>query len=152
MLPRMLEHMIWADERTMRSLESLAAPDHDAVHRYAHILGAEAVWLQRIGGVPATISPFPELDLAGCAELARSNHAWIRRIVAELSPAFLSRAVSYTNSRGESYTNNVDDILHHVCMHGMYHRGQVVLRVREAGGTPLATDFIAFVREAGTAS
>ena len=49
---------------------------------------------------------------------------------------------------GASFTNTVEEILHHVVMHGMYHRGQVALGVRHAGGTPLATDFIAFLREA----
>nr|MBP6444806.1 hypothetical protein [Gemmatimonadales bacterium] len=39
-------------------------------------------------------------------------------------------------------------ILHHVCLHGMYHRGQVMLGIRQEEGTPISTDFIVFARGA----
>lgn len=148
MLPRLLRHLLWADERTARSLASLPTPDADLTKRYAHILGAEAVWLKRIAGTPATVPPWPELDVAGCAALASRNHTWIRALIDELTPEALARVVRYTNTKGASFANTVEEILHHVVMHGMYHRGQVALGVRQGGGTPFATDFIAFMREA----
>ncbi len=148
MFARMLDHLLWADERTARSIASLSVSDADIVRRYAHVLGAEAVWLERIRGVPATVTPWPEIDLAGCAELAGRNHAAIGTLLDHLTPATLARTVAYTNTKGMPFSNSVEEMLHHVAMHGMYHRGQVALRVRELGGTPLATDFIAYLREA----
>jgi uncharacterized damage-inducible protein DinB len=147
MLARMLDHLIWADERTARALASLPTPDADAIKRYAHILGAEAVWLERVTGTSATVTPWPEMDLAACSELARRNHAALRTLLHDLTPTTLTREVRYTNTKGASFSNSVEEVLHHVAMHGMYHRGQVAMRVRELGGTPLATDFIAYVRE-----
>lgn len=148
MLARLLNHLLWADERTARALASLATPDGDLTRRYAHIVGAEAVWLARINGAPADVSPWPALDVAGCQALAERNHAGLRALATSLTPGELARTISYTNTTGASFTNTVEAILHHVVMHGMYHRGQVALGVRQAGGTPLATDFIAFLREA----
>lgn len=64
-----------------------------------------------------------------------------------LDPATLVRTISYTNTKGAAFNNTVEEILHHMVMHGMYHRGQVARGVRQAGGVPLPTDFIVYVRE-----
>lgn len=58
------------------------------------------------------------------------------------------RVVSYANTRGERFDNTVNEILHHVCLHGMYHRDQVMLGIRQEEGTPISTDFIVFARGA----
>jgi uncharacterized damage-inducible protein DinB len=34
-----------------------------------------------------------------------------------------------------------------VALHGSYHRGQIALLMRQGGGAPAATDYIAFVRD-----
>ena len=72
----------------------------------------------------------------------------MRPIMTSLDAAELNRPVHYVNSAGQEFVNTVRDILFHVAMHGSYHRGQIALLVREAGGQPAATDFIAFARGA----
>jgi uncharacterized damage-inducible protein DinB len=144
MLPRLIEHMAWADHRVADSIATLIDPDIELVNLFAHVLGAEAAWLARLAGTTSDVSIWPELDLDGCRELAARNHAAFQLLL--LDDAALARAVTYVNSRGDSYTNTVDEILHHVCLHGMHHRGQVIRAVRQAGGQPRPTDFIAFVR------
>jgi uncharacterized damage-inducible protein DinB len=54
--------------------------------------------------------------------------------------------VTYTNSKGETFTNSASDILAQVFSHGCYHRGQIAALVKRGGGTPAMTDFIFFVR------
>ena len=73
LLPRLLSHLIWADERTAQSLASLPNPDADLNKLYPHILGAEATWLARINGEPP-LAPWPDFDTARCAALAAKNH------------------------------------------------------------------------------
>jgi uncharacterized damage-inducible protein DinB len=41
----------------------------------------------------------------------------------------------------------IKDLLMHVALHGSYHRGQIAQALRLAGGEPVNTDFITFVRE-----
>lgn len=147
MLPRLLDHLIWADRRTAESLAAMTPPPADAVRRYAHILGAEATWLARLAGRDAGVAVWPDADLSGCAALAARNHEELARYGGELDGEHRGRRVTYRNTRGDEFTNTVEEILHHVALHGMYHRGQVALLVREAGGTPLATDLIAYLRE-----
>jgi uncharacterized damage-inducible protein DinB len=144
MLPRLLDHLIWADDRIADSLATLAVPDAELLKLYGHVLGAEAVWLSRLAGRASDVPVFPEYDLAACRQLSARNHAELKALA--LDAEALARPVTYTNSRGASFTNTVEEILLHVCMHGMHHRGQVIRGVRLDGGTPLATDFIVFAR------
>lgn len=144
MLPHLIAHLIWADDRVADSLATLGAPDPELLAIYGHVLGAEAVWIARLNGMPSDIPVFPEFDLATCREVARRNHASLQ--VIPLDDAGRARTVTYTNSKGDTFSSTVDEILHHVCLHGMHHRGQVIRGVRQGGGTPLVTDFIAFVR------
>ena len=55
--------------------------------------------------------------------------------------------VSYKNTKGESWTNSVEDILMHVVMHSAYHRGQIAADMRAAGHSPAYTDFIHGIRQ-----
>ena len=40
----------------------------------------------------------------------------------------------------------MEDVLLHVVMHSVYHRGQIATEVRAAGHTPAYTDYIQAVR------
>ena len=59
----------------------------------------------------------------------------------------LIRMVEYRNSKGEAWSNRVEDILTHVLMHSAYHRGQIALEMRASGAQPAYTDFIHAVRQ-----
>ena len=64
-----------------------------------------------------------------------------------LSAKQLSENISYKNSKGEPWSNTVEDILTHVLLHSAYHRGQIASQTRAAGETPAYTDFIHAVRQ-----
>ena len=64
-----------------------------------------------------------------------------------MGPEKLAEAVSYKNSKGEVWSNSVQDILMHVVIHSAYHRGQIAADMRSAGHVPAYTDFIHGVRQ-----
>lgn len=144
-LKRLVAHMEWADAEVLASFRSNAPPPR-AVERYAHILGAEHVWLARLRQEKPAHAVWPALSVEQCAELARANAAEFKAHLDAATAQTLSTEVPYVNSAGQSFRNRVDDILLHVALHGSYHRGQVALLVREAGSKPASTDYIAFVR------
>ena len=148
MLTRLLDHLIWADVRTADALATLPMPDAELLRLYAHVLGAEAVWLARIAGRSGDVLVWPTLSLEECRQLAATNHAEFVTMQGALDDGDGERVVSYANTRGERFDNTVNEILHHVCLHGMYHRGQVMLGIRQEEGTPISTDFIVFARGA----
>ena len=144
-LKRLFAHMRWADLRAHESFRTAKTPP-ETLAVYAHVLGAEHVWLCRLRQVTPRMVVWPALALEQCAELAAENAAGFDRYLSELDEAALATEISYVNSAGQSFRSRVDDILLHVAMHGSYHRGQIASQVRKAGGTPAATDYIGFVR------
>ncbi len=144
MLTTLMNHLRWADRRTADALDTLEPPA-ELVRIWAHVLGAEETWLARIIGRDPVVAVWPELDRTGCRELMARNHDALGELL-DAGAGALDRGVTYRNSRGEEFTNTVSEILHHVAMHGMYHRGQVALEVRRLGGEPLATDLIVYLR------
>ncbi|MDO8549036.1 MAG: DinB family protein [Ignavibacteria bacterium] len=58
----------------------------------------------------------------------------------------LTSIIKYRNTKGDEYQNRLSDIITHVINHSSYHRGQIALLVRNAGGIPAVTDYIAYRR------
>lgn len=137
--------MEWADARVLESLRQPAVPER-ALQLYAHVLGAEHVWLARLDGRQAELPVWPSLTLERCETVARDNVRGFRAYVDRLTSDDLPRTVHYRNSAGLEFDSGIEEILLHVAMHGSYHRGQVTLLVRGAGAEPAPTDYIAFVR------
>jgi uncharacterized damage-inducible protein DinB len=151
-LQRLIAHLRWADRGVLGSLRRAAALPAKALELYAHILGAEHVWLARLRGERPRFAVWPTLTLDECDALAGDTHKALMEFVASLSPPDLAREVDYTNSAGAAFRSRIDDILTQIVMHGSYHRGQVALLVRDAGAEPQPTDYIAFVRGAPAAT
>ena len=150
-LNRLARHMEWADARTLDALRAAGeATPAPALELYAHVLGAEHVWLARLQGEPSALAVWPTLTLEACAKAAADGSRGYARFLSSLSLADLERKVTYTNSAGLHFETAIGDILLQVFLHGAYHRGQVAQQLRAAGLTPAATDYIAFVR--GTAA
>jgi uncharacterized damage-inducible protein DinB len=151
-LRRLLAHLRWADERALAALRGAKPLPAQALSIYAHILGAESVWLARIKAPLAALPVWPNLSLEQCGPHAEDIHAAYARLLRELDGPALGREITYTNSAGQAFTSRLDDILLHVFLHGSYHRGQVALLVRQGGSEPVPSDYIAFVRGAPAAT
>jgi uncharacterized damage-inducible protein DinB len=147
-LSRLFEHMAWADRRVLTAIRASPEAVEPAVAGlFSHVLAAERVWLLRLNGEDSSLQPvWPELSPAGMESLAQANAAAFRDLLARSEPRDLGASVSYANTRGIEFHTQVIDILTHVALHGSYHRGQIALRIREQGGEPMETDYIAFAR------
>jgi uncharacterized damage-inducible protein DinB len=150
-LRRLFEHAAWANASVVAALENQDVAD-DIVELFAHVLGAEEIWLSRLQGRQAALAVWPALAKGELRAAATANAARYQAYLDSLSPDDVAREVAYVNSAGEAFRTAIGDILTHVAMHGSYHRGQVALRMRRDGGVPAPTDFIAFVRGAPAAT
>ena len=151
-LQRLVQHLAWADARVLEGLMTDPGSDRAALEYFAHVIAVEHLWLSRIRGVASDVAVWPTLSIDECAALADRNRRELESLIAEMGPQDLARDVAYVNSAGKAFVSRVDDILLHVMLHGAYHRGQVSLIVRRSGGTPVPTDYIAFIRGAPTAT
>lgn len=146
-LRRLFSYDDWANRETLLSLRSADSPPKRALEVYAHVLGAERLWLDRLQERKSTMPVWPDLSLERCrAEITELETAW-DDFLDDLAPQDLDRDVAYVNSQGERWTNTVGDVLTHVLLHSAYHRGQVAQDLRTAGREPAYTDFIHAVRK-----
>ncbi len=145
-LLRLYDHLAWANQQVLSGLEALAPVPPRALELFNHVLAAENVWLSRILGEPPQVAVWPQLELAECARLAAANQQGFASLLEPAKADDLAREVAYQNSAGQAFRSRISDILLHVVLHGMYHRGQIAIILRDAGLTPTPIDYIAFVR------
>ncbi len=138
---------LWANRQSLASLTRASPAPARSIRLLAHIIAAERLWLARLTADPEPVVVWPELSLSACElQLPEVSSRW-RAYLDGLRVETLNQPVSYKNSKGEPWTNRVEDILMHVIMHSAYHRGQIAADVRQSGSEPASTDFIHAVRQ-----
>ncbi len=146
-LERLLHHDDWANREILTALEKLSDPPARSVRILAHIIGAELLWHGRLIRLDKTSAVWPDLSPAKCRSgLDEVSRLW-RNYRSALTEDRLRESVSYVNSKGERWTNTVEDILTHVPLHSSHHRGQIAADLRAAGHTPPYIDYIHAVRQ-----
>ncbi len=147
---RMFAYDYWANRECLKAMRAGSVPA-DTVARMAHILSAQKLWLERILRQTQSTPVWPGATVDECMVLAdEMSIAWqsyLTRIANQFAPESLGDKVEYRNSKGESWSSRVEDILMHVLFHSAYHRGQIALQMRASGAEPAYTDFIHAVRQ-----
>jgi len=146
-LRRLFAYDDWANREVLSSLRAASNPPPRSLKLIAHILSAEGLWLARLKQQRPALPVWPELALAQCEAEADALGASWRFYLEECREADLSHQIRYVNSKGESWSSLVDDVLLHVITHSAYHRGQIASDMRAAGLTPAYTDFIHAIRQ-----
>jgi uncharacterized damage-inducible protein DinB len=146
-LHRLFAYDDWANREVLAGLRSAANPPARSLKLIAHVLSAEGLWLARLKQQRPALPVWPELTVTQCQTEADVLGASWRSYLNECEASALSRQIKYVNSKGESWTSQVDDILLHVITHSAYHRGQIASDMRAAGLTPAYTDFIHGIRQ-----
>jgi uncharacterized damage-inducible protein DinB len=149
---RLYKHLEWADQRALESLRTARNPQKRDIELYAHILGAEHVWLARIKEETPRVAVWPALTLDQCEKLGRENVGAFDDLLSTLTPDMLERPIAYRNSAGDEFSSTIADMLTQAALHGVYHRGQIAASIRAAGDVPSPTDYIAFARGAPAAT
>ncbi|MGF7048321.1 putative damage-inducible protein DinB [Paenibacillus sp. DS2015] len=144
---KMYEHLNWANQRILETLQNVEDENQQTKNLFAHILYAEQVWITRLEGADSSQLPiWLEGDIAVCARLIKQNEEKFKTLLSEITNTDLDHLKSYTNSKGLEFKSSIRDILTHVVLHGQYHRGQINSRLRIDGIEPINLDFITFVR------
>jgi len=136
----------WANREVLNAIRAAGA-DERSLQLLAHIFAAEQVWLERLKQQPQSVPVWPHPDLEQCEALAADmGRKWLA-FLDLVTAGDVSQSISYKNSKGESWTSTIVDVLTHVVMHSAYHRGQIATHMRANGQTPAYTDFIHGVRQ-----
>lgn len=140
----LLEYNRSMNEQAAIRLNETTWPEPEPLYRLMnHILTAHHIWNQRLIGQVPKFAVWDDVPREALLSLNEQNTHQSRTLLAQLP---LVRSVSYTNSKGEAFTNSVQDIVYHIVNHSNYHRAQIATEVRRQGGTPLTTDYIFYKR------
>ena len=101
-----------------------------------HIMVGDRLWLSRFPGQPAyryrlDEVPYPDFDDLKAARVAQDQT--FVDFIAAMTPDYLAGDLSYTNTRGETFTMPVRLVLGHVFNHQTHHRGQLSTLLTQAG-------------------
>lgn len=132
------------NQKTIDLLEQRAAAlPENSWPLFCHIVNAHNIWNSRMLAIaPATgVQSVHSYD--ECRKMDTENY---QNSLALLETADFATLLTYTNSRGEQYTNTVGDIAFHVVNHTTHHRGQIMAQLRQAGIAPPPTDYIFYKR------
>jgi uncharacterized damage-inducible protein DinB len=143
----MFEHLNWANQCILETLQSIEDENQEINRLFSHILFAEKVWITRLRGLDSSGLPiWLDVDMEVCAELVMQNEESLTTFLTNLANSDLDKLIIYSNSKGTEFKNSIRDILTHIAMHGQYHRGQINSRLRANGIEPVNIDFITFLR------
>lgn len=151
---QLFDYHIWANERILQHTNSLPkALFNDIVdsvfptisETFGHILAVDELWFLRIKGenlkqivakklntVEETIEAFDEL------------HNEIKHFLNDAEDH--EEVVTYTNTKGDQFQNQIYEIIHHIVNHGTYHRGNISAMIRQMGHTGVSIDYIGYLR------
>jgi len=150
---QLLDYLEWADATMWRQVLATPAATTDSRVRelLVHSHTVEWVYLQVWWGEvprPSEADSFP--DLAALVRWVRQYHRERARFVAMLTAELLAEQVRFpwqdrlAERFGEVHPASIAQAIIQVVMHSAHHRGQINTRLRELGGEPPLTDFIAW--------
>ncbi len=114
-----------------------------------HLWFTESLWWQRLHLTEKIVTPASDSNIpleAVCDGLKKQSLQWYEWVV-NAKDLYLNHVFAYRNSRGEEYKQPVFQMLLHLFNHQSYHRGQVIVMLRQSGVKKLPnTDFINWSR------
>lgn len=143
-LQKLLRYGRWADQ-IVADLLSTTPPLEDAATLFEHVLVAQDTWIRRILGEPSIVNLWPR-PAQQTWQARISGHFDRLSSVLDQHREQLGVRVTYSTSKGATYSTSLQDIIAHLAIHGQHHRAQIARIVREQGGVPPALDYIHFVR------
>lgn len=121
----------WANGLVLEALKSSGGEPMKALAAFHHVVVAEAIWLRRIQDSPAGPDQLwsKEPSLADVERLFAEVTAGLPVVTA----GDLGASASYANSKGERFTDAIEEILTHVFMHSSQYRGEALGLLSNAG-------------------
>jgi uncharacterized damage-inducible protein DinB len=156
----LLLYTLWADRQMLGAVAGVAPEDlvrntgssfPSLLATLAHVLGCQRMWLSRLAGRPLDrvpgIDDFPDADslAAGWADTA----AEMEFFLASLSDDQLAAEITWSNTKGQTFTRPLWQPVLQLVNHSTYHRGQAVTMLRQLGYGAPSTDLIYFLLERG---
>jgi uncharacterized damage-inducible protein DinB len=146
--------MAWADALVFSTITGKPEVEQDGyiLAKLRHLHAVQKIFLDVWSARPLDPRVADDLAVEELVSFARGVHQESMRFLEALTPAELERVIelpwSKTATEKLGFTvaeHSLVDTLVQVPEHSAYHRGQLVVRLRELGVDPPMTDFIAWI-------
>ena len=147
-------HMEWADAETWTAAVVLpdARRDTRLLQLFYHLHTVQWVYLQMWQSQPLDIPPEGSFaDITAVLRWARPYYPEAIAFLRGVEEGSLRRtlaipwAAEVKKRYGSASEVTLWETMMQVVLHSTYHRGQIATRIRELGGEPQVTDFVAWV-------
>ena len=144
---KIFRHMKWADIRVIKLLEEENISSGKAVELISHVIITEDIYFKRITNEYYDNKFWNVLTLEECRRIVDDTNQKFIDYILNLTEKNFQNKISYKNSRGVDYNTSIEDMLSQVALHGMYHRGQIMVQMRNSGHNITETDYVLYTRE-----
>lgn len=110
---------------------------------FGHSLSAHQIWNTRVLKNQEQFLVWQIHEASDYKSIDQSNYQNSLAIIQDYN---LEEIVSYQNTKGNIFTNNIRDILFHVINHSTYHRAQIAMELKAKGIQPPLSDWILYKR------
>ena len=154
-LVTLYEYGSWANRNLFSAIAQLT-PDQFVQHvagsygsvrnTLVHAMSAEWGWLDRCGGHARgpKLNPDDYPTSQSVSEQWNAIEGFIREFFTGLTDADLLRPIAWALPGGPPRSTPLGALLQHAALHGVHHRGQVAVLLRELGAVPGNYDFILY--------
>jgi uncharacterized damage-inducible protein DinB len=136
---RLLNHIIGLPENVFT--EKLKGTFTSISETFAHIYDIDSLWFQRI---------YPDFKAEKrIIENPSAAFNYFKDLHDEMIMCLKDNPLTevvYQNSKGETFRNEIGEIIQHLSNHGTYHRGNIATMIRQLGYEAISTDYIYYIR------
>lgn len=138
-----LEYTFHFNNKVIDALTEINNPPVKSVKLINHIVNSHEIWNSRIEDKNYNVDVWGISPLQDLKTINEVNYYNSLAIIGNLD---FDKQITYTNTKGQTYINSIQDILFHVINHSTYHRGQIASDFKNNDITPLVTDYIFYKR------
>jgi uncharacterized damage-inducible protein DinB len=143
---QLFEYDKWASHSLLATFERQFPQNERIYELMSHLLSAQRNWLDRCLGVPQTAILWGSRLPDEMKEDLENYHLAWADLIDQMKEGDFDNSITYTNSKGDTFTNTITDIIAHVINHGTHHRGEIMILMKEEGFVLPNIDYITYLR------
>jgi uncharacterized damage-inducible protein DinB len=141
-LKKLIDFNSWANEKWIQFIANELPDEKYLLSQMSHILLGEQAWLQRINGIPPDKEIWISLPIPRLWEF----HNRHKKEFSAILNSDIQKIINYQRFSGEKHSSSICDILYHLVLHAVHHRGQMAAKVSETNSKVINTDYIEYCR------
>ena len=145
---KLLEYNSWANRLFLECLQDNTVMNNKVFLLFSHLLTAEEIWLARVKGTTAPVQRLWEVYPNQTIQkmLQDNSSEWLSYLSSCDEKGLVNETV-YQNTKGDTFSTRLDDIITHMVNHGSHHRAQMASLLQQEKVQPPASDYIFYLRE-----